>query len=454
MRKQVMIILCFVATAWSAKGQGTAVQGAQSMSLTEAISYAKANNPGLKNAKLDIEKAKSVIDEVRAIGLPQVNGSLQFLDNVKIGKTFLDAAAFNPSIPKGTQYIGAAFGLQYGIQNTISASQLVFDGSYIIGLKASSEVMRLNQQLYAKTELDAEINVTKAYYQVLTLSENIKLMDNNISRVEKLFAEISALAKSGFAESLDADRLELTLSNLNIQKKNLVNLNEVTLKLLKLQMGMDVATEITLTDNIESLYKEVGEDLSALEFSVANRIEYKLVQQNQKLNQLDKQRWQYSYLPNLALFGSYNYNLSRPGDKLFKTTPQLPWVESYLVGFKLSVPIFDGFQKNSKIRQANIAIQKTNNDLFNLSNALNVEASSARSKYILASEMLQQQKKNLKLAEKIYTTVSIKYKEGVGTSLELQTADSDLKTAQGNYINAISDLLNAKADLKKALGNK
>ncbi|MBI3233954.1 MAG: TolC family protein [Bacteroidetes bacterium] len=258
--------------------------------------------------------------------------------------------------------------------------------------------------------------------------------------------------KAGFVESIDVDKLELSLSNLTIQKQNLVNLIDVSYKALKLNMGMDVSAPITLTDNLESLYGGSAEDLSKIEFNINNRLEYKLLKKQESLNALDKKRYQVGWIPNLVFFGGYNLNLNRNNDNLFKHYPQLPWVPVTLIGLKSSIPIFDGFLKKAKVDQINISQMKLQNDMFNATNAFSLEYSAARSKYILASEMIIQQKKNMQLAQKILDITQKKYTEGLANSTELQAADADLKASQTNYLNAIYDLLAAKTDLRKALG--
>ncbi|MDZ4759313.1 MAG: TolC family protein [Bacteroidota bacterium] len=420
----------------------------ENFSLQQAIDYGKKHNPTLLNSKLDADKSKEQVKEILSVGLPQVNGSVQWNDFLKL------PASFIPNVfgGKPDEYLKLTFGTTHQITAAINASQLIFDGGYLVGLKASREVAILSQQLVAKSEIDVESNITKAYYAALILTENIKLVNENLTRIEKLLFEMKQMNKNGFVESLDVDKLELTLSNLQIAKANLENSKEIAYKAIKLQMGFDVTKPITLSDNLEKLYTADAGDMANTDFSVQGRIEYKLLREQQVLYTLDKQRYQYGYLPNLVLIGSVQSALNRNNDNLFKSTPQLPWVPSALVGLRLGVPIFDGFQKQSKIAQANIQLRKLQNDSANLSNALNLEYFAAKSKYQNAIKMLDLQKRSRDLSEKIYNTTSIKYKEGIANSFELQTADSDFKTAQTSYLNAIYELLTSKSDLKKAMG--
>ena len=160
------------------------------------------------------------------------------------------------------------------------------------------------------------------------------------------------------------------------------------------------------------------------------------------------------WIPNLVIFGGYNLSLNRNNDNLFKHYPQLPWVPVTLIGLKTSVPIFDGFMKKAKVDQINISQMKLKNDIFNVTNAFSLEYSAARSKYQMATQMIVQQKKNMELAQKILDVTQKKYKEGLSNSTDLQAAETDLKSSQTSYLNAIYDLLTAKTDLKKAIGKK
>ncbi len=423
----------------------------QTLSLPQAIDFGKKNNLTLQNAKLDIDKANEQIKEIRSIGMPQVNGSFTFNDFLQIPANFIPASAFDPNAPKGA-YAKIKFGTQYQAQAGLQASQLIFDGGYLVGLQATKEVRNLYQQSYNKTELDVQINVTKAYFSALAIEENIKILDINIERVGKLLHEMTEMNKAGFVERLDVDKLELSSSTLNITKKNLESLKEIAYKALKLQMGMDVNAPLKLTDKLEDLYKSSGEDLSASSFTASSRLEYKQLDQLLKLNQLDKKRYQYGWIPNMAAFASHQQSLSRNGETLFKQDKYLPWIPATVVGFKIGVPIYDGGMKFSKTAQAEIGIKQTKNNLSDLSNALSLEFAAARTTYVTALETLKNQKANMELAERIYTAVSAKFSAGLGSSIELQSAETDLKTSQVSYINAISTLLNAKTDLRKAMG--
>jgi len=423
----------------------------ENFSLQQAIDYGKKNSPTILNSKLDADKSKEQVREILSVGLPQINGSVQWNDFLKLPASFLPGTIVGRP---ANEYVKLTFGTTHQITAAIQATQLIFDGSYIVGLKAAKEVAILSQQIVAKSEIDIESNITKAYYAALILGENIKLVNENLTRIEKLLFEMKQMNKNGFVESLDVDRLELTLSNLQIAKANLENSKEISYKAIKLQMGYGVSKPIILTDNLEKLYASDIGDMGAADFNIQGRIEYKLLREQQALYKLDKQRYQCGYLPNLVLIGSVQSALNRNNDNLFKSTPQLPWVPSALIGLRLGVPIFDGFQKQSKIAQANIQLRKLQNDSANLSNALNLEYFAAQSKYQNAIKMLELQKRSRDLSEKIYNTTSIKYKEGVSNSIELQTADNDFKTAQTSYLNAIYELLTAKSDLKKAKGGK
>lgn len=415
-------------------------------SLKQAIEYAKANNNSAKNAKLDQEAASKKINEIRAIGLPQVSADGRFVYTPQIPTIGIKNPGFfgpNPTVefPQG---------IDYSFNGTLSATQLLFDGTFLMGLKAAKEYSMLSKINHERTEKQITADVTKAYYLVLITDENLKLVDRNIQTLEKILSETKAIYKNGFAEKTDVDRIELSYSNAQIQRSKLIDAVEITRYLLKLNMGISGNQKIILSDKLDNIYTTIAETDGLADEKVAysNRPEYRMVDQQLKLYTLDKKRYQYGYAPSLAAFAQHQENAFAV-DFGSLTNKFYPGTQ---IGLSLKLPIFDGFMKQAQIQQAKINLQKTQNDKDQLENAIETEVFSNRTKYLRAKEQIALQKKNMELAEEIYKKVNIKYANGLGSSLELTSAETDLKTAQTNYLNAIYDLLVAKTDLEKSLG--
>lgn len=421
-------------------------QNENTFSLKQAIEYAKSNNVNAKNARLDQDASHKKIHEIRAMGLPQISASGRFVYTPQIPTIGIKNPGFfgpNPTVefPQG---------IDYSVNGTLSASQLLFDGTFLMGLKAAKEYAMLARINSERTDKQIAADVTKAYFLVIITDENIKLIDKNLQTLEKILNDMNALYKNGLIEKTDVDRIELTYSNTKVQAGKLQDAKEISYYLLKLQMGYPGSQTISVTDKMEDIYANLAGADALTEEKVIynNRPEYKMLEQQIKMHTLDKKRYLFGYAPSLVAFAQHQQNafavdFGQLNNRYFPGTQ---------VGLNISLPIFDGFMKNAQIEQASINIRKSQNQKSQFESAIETEVFSSRTKYMRAKEQIQVQKKNMELAEEIYKKVNIKFTNGVGSSLELSQAETDLKTAQTNYLNAIYDLLVAKTDLETALG--
>ncbi len=433
----------FLFVGFTAFGQNEALQ----LSLELAQEMAVQNNYNLKNAQLDIDKAKYQVNEIKSMGLPQVSGSSSFSHTFKIPTQVIPGDAFG----QPGQNIPVQFGVPYSMSGSIGANQLLFDGTFFLGLKAASEFVNISSLMASKSEIDVKEGVLKAYYMALISSENIGQLDQSLANITKLKNETQAMYDAGFAEKLDVDRLVLSASNLEININNLKNQAELAKRVLLNSMGVDVNQPVNLITKLPTYTPENFELNYGAEHNIENRIEYKLLEQQQSLNELDVQRYKVGYFP--SLYAGFNYGWQTFGSKGKFNELGNTWYPNGMYSLSLSVPIFDGLYKKSKVDQSKVEIAKTANTMAQLNNGINLEVSQARTQYINAIKTLELQNKSVKLAESIYNTTSIKFKEGIGSSFEMITAESDLTQAKTNYLNAMYDLSVAKINLDKALGN-
>lgn len=412
--------------------------------LQEAINYAQQHQVNVLNAKIDEEVAKNTVKKTIGIGLPQVSANASFQDFLKVATSLLPGEFFNQP---GT-FIPVKFGVKYNSSVGLDVNQLLFDGSYLVGLKASRTYKELSVKNTSRTRIETAVAVTKAYYSVLVNAEQLSLIDANLQSLTKSLSDAEALLKNGFAEKIDVDRLSVLKNNLLTEKENVIKLLALNLNLLKFQMGMTVNSNLILTDKI----KDIGLDNVAImsdSTTYTRRIEYSLMQTQKKLNDLDVKRYKSLFLPSLSAFGStsaqyQNDKFSNLYDTRFPTT---------VVGLRLSIPIYSGGQKLYDLRNAKLASLKTQNQMNDLQNAINLEVSQAQTLYLNGQRSLENQKRNMELAKEVLRVTKIKYEQGVGSNLEVTTAETSLKEAQNNYINALYDMLINKVNLDKALGN-
>lgn len=421
---------------------------AQSFSIREAIEYAVKNHINIKNGQLDIQNADAKVNEIKAIGLPQVNGNIGYSNSLIIQKAFIPAKTFDPNAAEG-DIIAAEFGVANSGQAGISVSQLLFDGSYTLGLRAADVYKELSRKSLTQSKQQIAENVTKAYYGILVNEERMRLLDLNIGRLDSLFKETKALNAQGFVEKIDVQRLEVQLNNLKTEAKNVQRLQDLSYYLLKFQMGMKTTDVVTLTDKLSNVnVNEVVPETNS-EFKYANRIEYSILQTQDRLAELDLKNQKAGYLPRVVLSGSYAYSAGRP--KFFELITK-PWFDAASISVGIQIPIFDGFSKKYKIIQSENNLRKVKQSFELLENSIDFQVKQTHLTLTNAFETLQEQKANMELAKEIVRVTKIKYKQGVGSNLEVINAETSYKEAQTNYFTTLYNALIAKVDVDKAVG--
>ena len=431
-------------------GGAIVAQTPREFSLNEAIRFATEQNLNVKNSQLDAISADARIKEIKAVALPQVNVSGQFLNNLAIQTVFLPPEFFQLPADAGPQPV--RFGVNYQGALQASVNQLLFDASYRIGLKAADAYRELAQKNIAASKITTAEQVAKAYYNVLVNQERMKLLDYNIGRLDTLLRETRALNQQGFVEKIDVSRLEVQLNNLQTEKQKVQNLVGLSYYLLKFQMGLGVNDPIVLTDRIPELsIDDLEREVTSMPatFDYGNRIEFSQLQSQLELANLDIQNTQKQYFPKLSAFFNYGYNNGRNsfGDML--TTK---WFALSSIGLNLSAPIFDGFSKKYRIQQQKLTLEKARNSGDLLKNSIDLQIRQAQITLQNSLQSLRTQQRNLELAQEVLRVTRIKYKEGVGSNIEVINAESASREAQTNYYASLLDYMLTKVDLDKATG--
>jgi|TARA_B110000967_G_scaffold19439_1_gene18127 outer membrane protein TolC len=414
-----------------------------SLSLDQALDMALQKNTTLLNAALDIDYAETQVNEIKAQGLPQISGSADF------NHTFIIPTQIIPGdfVGQPGTTIATQFGVPFNANVGIGANQLLFDGSFFLGLKAASEFVKISELSASASEIDIREGVTKAYYMALISQQNIVQLNTSLANIKKLQSETDQLYNAGFAEKLDVDRLTLSVSNMEININKLQNQAKLAKQLLLNSIGIDVNQNLTLTSVMP---EEPITDSALAGFNADNRIEIQLINQQQELNQLSLKRYKMGYIPNL--YGNFSYGTSTfASDGEFNTLGN-DWFGNGRYAVSLNVPIFDGFYKKAKMDQVKIDIEKTQNTKQQALLSMNLQVSQAKTNYTNALKSIELQKGSQTLAESIYNTTTIKFKEGIGSSFEMINAESELTQAKTNYLNALYELNVARIDLNKALG--
>ncbi len=428
---------------------GAHAQGPAALTLQEAIDYAWANSTAIKNAGINISDADQQIYERRATGLPQLTGNLNYQRYLKVPvqvlpDAFVDLISLlNPGAEVNRE---ASFFLNNNFSASVNLDAMLFDGSYFTALKAARAYRAYVQRELEVQRREVKTRVFDAYLPVLLLDKNLEILDRNIGNLEQLFFETSELYKAGFAEQLDVDRQELSLANLRVEREKLEGQRTIALNALKLTLNFPMDRELTLESELDDL--EVALENEALTGTVnyQARPEVSLIEQGLQLNDLNIQVNKAAYYPTARVFGTYQQNWQG------NNAEDGFWAPTTFVGLTVNVPIFDGFDKRSKIERARLQKELTLNQKQDLEKAIWTEVHNARLAYLNARKSLDAQKKNLELAERIYATTQIKYREGVGSSLEMTQAEQSLYTSQSNYLQALYEAIVAKVAVEIALG--
>ena len=456
---------------------GQQSQSGHQFTLEQCISYALENSVAVKNAAIDEKIADARVKETRGIGLPQVNGSVSVMHNQKLPRFFIKYDQSQSGANPFASQLGSVPGIQDGdvvaMQNffqlpsngnaNLSINQLLFNSQYLVGLKAANAYRQLSERSSQQTKEQTVQQVSKAYYGVLINKDRMRLFDTNIARIESLLKTTSALSQNGFVESIDVDRIKVTLNNLKAERDKFYNLQELSHLLLKFQMNYPMGDPLEVVGDIADLHVDESVLSSyALDWNYTQRSDYQLLETNKRLLELDVKNKYSTSLPSLSAFANFGYATQSSNiGGLFKTNSQIQdggglgpdkWYPTSSFGVSLNVPIFSGLQHNYQIQQAKLSLMKVENQFSTLKSGIDLEIKQVATNYLNAIKSLKSQEENKQLAENIARVTKIKYEQGVGSNIEVIDAESSLKESQINYYSALYDALVAKVDLDKAYG--
>ena len=449
----LLILLCLI--QYNANAQKKL-----NLNLEDATEYALNNSTLIVNAKLKVLDAKKQKIETRAIGLPKLNlgaGYNYFLDiPTQLMPDFMGPAVYGillkeelirqPPQQTSRGVFPVKFGQKHNLTLKADLNTIIFSGEYIVALKTSKVFEDFTAKQLESTISDIKNKTRQAYIPALLIKENINILDKNIANLSKLKTEMDEMYKEGFVEKLDADRIDLSLQNLIIEKDNLSRQLQIVKNALKMTIGMNINDTLLLDDNIENILSKIDNSIFLNKFDYAQRADYNMLKTSLELQKLNIKRYQSQYLPSLIGFGSYSQKMTG------NNSDDVKWYPTSLVGLQLNVKLFDGFGRKAKVQRAKIALEMAQNNLKNMENVISMQIDNAKKSYFSALERVKAREDNLALAQRIYDTTKIKYKEGVGSSVELTQAEQSLYQAQSNLLKAKYDLLDAEIKLLSALG--
>lgn len=425
-------------------------QQTKTFSLEQAIDYALQNNTAVKNAKSDVEAAKHRKWETTTMGLPQINASIDYKNWLKRQVALIPAEFFGGV---AGEFAEVSFGTKQTMAASATISQLLFDGSYLVGLQSAKVYLEISKNAQEKTKLETKKMVVNAYGNVLLAQESIKILNHNITVLKKNLYETSKIYENGLTEEESVEQLQLTLTSLESNLKNTKRLKKLAYQMLNIVLGLDINTTIKLTDTLESLTVNFNSlALADANVDVNNNIDFKMAKNNAEAKKLLLKLEKSKALPKLSTFlnGSYNGNSS----SFSFTNKSQKWFGSSLFGVNMSIPLFSSGMRNAATKRAKINLDKAQENLLHTAQQLKLKIESAKSNYKFAIEDCDNKKNNLELAERIEKKNQIKFFEGITSSFELRQAQLQLYNAQQQYLQAMLDVINKKIELETVLNTQ
>ncbi|WP_108245439.1 TolC family protein [Muricauda brasiliensis] len=418
-----------------------------SLSLDQAIAYALEHSYSSINAERDIVDAQKQKWETIATGLPQINGAVNYQNQLKQPVSQIPAEFFGGE--PGT-YAEVVFGQAQSMSATATLRQQIFDGSYIVGVQATKTFLEYSQNNKEKTELEVRKSVVEAYGNVLLARESVQISEKNKSTLEENLYETKRIYENGLGDEESVDQLQITLSTVDNQLKNARRMEEITLQMLNLVLGLPIETPTVLTENLDDLtQKEIDLGLIDSEFNIENNVDYKMAANLNEQRFLELKLAKSRALPTLNAFVNYGGN-SFSNDFNFLDSGQ-QWFGSSILGVDLNIPIFSSLGRSASTQRAKIALEKAKTQFTEAQAQIRLQLESAKSDYILAIEQYGTSKENLELAERIENKNQVKYEEGLATSFELRQAQTQLYTSQQEYLQSMVDVINKKTALENIL---
>ena len=418
-----------------------------SFSLQEAIAFALENNRTAKNAVQDVEAAEKQKWETISTGLPQINASVDYQNFLKQQVSLIPAEFFggNPG-----DFEEVVFGTKQSIGGFATLSQKIFDGSYLVGLQSVKVYLEITKNAKIKTDLEVRKAVINAYGNVLIAEQSILILDSNKAILEKNLFELTKMYENGMGEEESVEQIQISLSSINSDLNRVLRLKIIAYQMLNITMGLDVNTNTILTENLEALtLQNMSLELLETETAVENNIDYLIAENDKKSKELLLRLEKSKALPTIDGFINGGYT-AYSDDFTFGKSSQ-KWFGSSLFGVNMSIPIFSSLGRSASTQRAKINLSKAENDLIETEQKLELQIAAAKSDYQFTIEDYDNKKQNLKLAERIEVKNQTKFFEGIASSFDLRQAQTQLYRAQQDYLQAMLDVINKKAELETVL---
>ena len=445
----MFLFLCLLGYLNPSLAQDTTEVESYTLSLQEAITYGLENSYDAKNALTDVEIALKQKWEVIAQGLPQISGEVTYQNQFIQPTSFIPAVVFDPSADPG-DFIPVQFSQKQNASAVATWNQLIFDGSYIVGVQSAKTLLQISENAKVKTDLEVKQAIIEAYGNVLLAQESVAILQKNIETVNKNLNDTQKIFENGLGEEEDVEQLQITALGLETQLNNTVRQLAIAYDMLKLTLGIPIDSKLMVTDELEDLTMQYYDlNLLTQDINPEQNIDYRIAQDQTNLAETEVKLEKSKALPRLSAY--VNYGAAGASNSFTFLSDEQRYFEQSILGVSLTVPIFSSGMRAAKTAQKELAYQQSLEDLERARNQVKLQIATARNDYQFALDNFATQEKNLDLAERIENKNSIKFFEGIASSFELSEAQTQLYQAQQDYLQAMYDVIANKAALEKVL---
>lgn len=427
-------------------------QEPKSYTLKEALELALRQNSAIVKAQYDYQEGEARTKQVKSAAYPQVNINADLTDNV-IRQAFVFPMAFADPNAGADDYMVLRAGMQYSLSTTASVSQQLFNKSVLTGIKAAKASEEFYENNIVRTEEQVIMQTSNLFYQVASLQAQREVLQSNLDQTKKNLNITSDRFENGLARKLDVDRLKVTVANIETQLRSVDDAYSNLLNQLKLSMGVDVNTPVEISEALLENTSDyvVNPELATDDFEFKNKVEYRQLMNQINLYELERKNGAAGYFPTLSAFANYTYN--GQSNQFFLSSGSKPiWFDIASIGLKLSLPVFDGFNKSAQMQMSKIRRMKVEEDLAFTKQQSNMEYLNAMKSLETSFASYNAQRENVSLANSVYDVTLQNYNEGVSPLTDLLQAETSRIQAQSQLIESLLKVKQAEIALLKSKG--
>jgi outer membrane protein TolC len=414
---------------------------AQELSLNQLLDAALKNNFDVQSAQLDEKKTNARIDEVKSNLLPSVTVQGDYRRYIKIPGQVVPGSAFGG--PEGT-YTTLAFGLPYNLSTTAQVTQALYNPSVRYALKAANLNRELTSLSTVKTKEDVAYNVTDAYYNLVTVVQQMAFLDSNLLSLDRLYKVSDLLYQNQLGQRVDKDRIMINKTTTETQLATLKDNYQQLVNLLKFYAGIPQSESLRIAVSVSEVMMP-----SAGNFDEKRRTDVMILEKQRELNSLQDKNIKAGFIPTVNAYGTANLTYYGKGGE-YSTFQQVP---GYWAGLQLNWSVFDGYARKAKRRQNEIDNDKLAVQLKQVSQSIQMEEANARNKFSVEQRNIDAKKEQVALADRVYKQIQLQFKEGVVSLTDVIQAENSLLDAQSNYLTSLVQILKAELEWKKATGS-